>query len=174
MLQRLLTPFRPQRIVRRLEELDCLALKQLGLRGVMLDLDNTLAPWRSPDIPPMVAAWVACLHAHGLRGCVVTNSGTPERVRPIAERLGLPWITHAKKPLPSGFRRGMRLLGTLPHETAMIGDLLTMDVIGGNLLGLYTVLVEPMCCRREHLCTKLLQRPLEKVLHRALRATQPR
>jgi HAD superfamily phosphatase (TIGR01668 family) len=157
--------FRPHQVVRRLEELDCAALRERGLRGVLLDLDNTIAPWRCLDVSPAVESWLARLRTHHLRACVVTNAATISRVAPIAERLGLPWVTSAYKPLPHGFRRGMSLIDTAPEHTAMIGDLMTMDIVGGNRLGLYTVLVEPMSYR-EAWGTRWLQRPLEALIGR--------
>ncbi len=157
--------FRPHHMVHRLEELDCATLRERGLRGVLLDLDNTLAPWRSQEVSGAVEAWLARLRTYDLRACVVTNAAHTRRVAPVAERLGLPWVTSAYKPLPHGFRRGMALLDTEPETTAMIGDLMTMDIIGGNRLGLYTVLVEPMC-NREALLTRWLQRPLEALIGR--------
>jgi uncharacterized protein len=143
--------------------LDCDLLRARGIRGVLMDLDNTLAPWRTQVILPEVAQWVGCLREHGLYGCLVTNAAHYSRVRPVAERLGIPWVARALKPLPYGFRRGMALLGTEPESTAMIGDLMTMDVVGSKRLGIYTVLVEPLS-DREAVGTRLLQRPAERFL----------
>lgn len=155
--------FRPHHRVHRLEELDCAMLAARGVQGVMLDLDNTIAPYRRQDISPAVEAWMEQLHRMGLRGCMVTNAATVNRVRPVAERLGIPWVARANKPFRGGFQRGMHLLGTTPATTAMVGDLLTMDIIGGNRLGLFTVLVEPMC-PREAWGTRFFQRPVERWL----------
>jgi len=160
--------FRPHLIIRRLEDLDCNILVERGIRGVMLDLDNTLVPWGSQDLAQGVIDWVEKLREAGLRGCIVTNASRKSRVRPVAERLGLPWITTANKPLPWGFTRGMAVLGTTPHTSAMVGDLMTMDVLGGKRLGIFTILVEPLSSR-EALATRILQRPIERLLRFAHR-----
>ncbi len=156
---------RPHLLARRLFDVDSAALAARGVRGVILDLDNTLTPWRSLEIFPEVRAWVAGLAAAGLRGCVVSNAATAKRVRPVADALGLPWITRASKPLPCGFRRAMRLMETTAESTAVIGDQVFTDIFGGNRLGLYTILVEPMSSR-EAWVTKLIQRPLERLVGR--------
>jgi HAD superfamily phosphatase (TIGR01668 family) len=156
---------RPHKIIQRLDDLDCRALVEQGVRGVMLDLDNTLTHWHSHHISPAVEAWIGTLWQSGLRACMVTNAGAAHRVRPVADRLGLPWVVRACKPLAGGFQRGMRLLGTAPEETAMIGDMLFTDVLGGNRLGLMTILVEPMSIR-ESFCARFIHRPLENFIGR--------
>jgi len=157
--------FRPHWTAPGVPDIDCARLAAHGIRGVMLDLDNTLAPWRSPAIFPGVAAWIAQAKACGLRACIVTNAGSAARVRPIADSLAIPWVTRALKPLAGGYRRGMALLGTAPDSTAMIGDMLLTDIIGANRLGLFTVLVEPKSAR-EALPARLVQRPLERLIGR--------
>jgi HAD superfamily phosphatase (TIGR01668 family) len=157
--------FRPHWTVPSVPEIDCAHLAAYGIQGVMLDLDNTLAPWRSPAIFPGVQEWIACVKAHGLRACIVTNASNAERVRPIAESLEIPWVTRALKPMAGGYRRGMDLLQTIPESTVMVGDMLLTDVLGANRLGLFTVLVEPKSLH-EALPARLFQRPLERLIGR--------
>lgn len=156
---------RPNRIVHRLAELSGEELAQQGIRGVILDLDNTLTAWRSVTIATEVELWIGRLRSAGLVACVVSNAATAGRVRPVADRLGLPWVTRAAKPFARGFHRGMHLMGTTIENTAVIGDQLFTDILGGNRLGLFTILVDPVSTR-EALITKLLQRPLERLVGR--------
>ncbi len=155
--------FRPHYVIARLEELDYRVLVSRGIRGVMLDLDNTLVPWGCQLLSQGVIDWIAGMRHAGLSGCIVTNAGRVSRVRPVAEFLDLPWVATANKPLPWGFTRGMRIMGTEPETSAMVGDLMTMDILGGKRLGIFTVLVEPLS-KREALATRVLQRPIERLL----------
>jgi hypothetical protein len=148
-----------------LDQVDPEELTSRGIRGVILDLDNTLTEWHSMDILPEIEAWVTRLKEAGLLGCIVSNAVTAGRVQPIADRLGLPWITRAMKPFPIAFRAGMRMMGTTPETTAIVGDQLFTDILGGNRLGLYTILVEPFSCS-ESWHTRLLHRPLERMVGR--------
>lgn len=157
--------FRPYQVAHRLVELDCNELLAHGIRGVILDLDNTLTAWRSTNVSGEVERWVERLRNAGLLACVVSNAATATRVRPVADRLGLPWVTRAVKPLSTGFLRGMRLMGTSSKETAVVGDQVFTDIFGGNRLGLFTILVDPVSSR-EAFITKLLQRPLERIVGR--------
>jgi HAD superfamily phosphatase (TIGR01668 family) len=157
--------FRPQRVIARLVELNCDELAAQGIRGVLLDLDNTLTAWRCTTISPEVERWIGSLRQAGLTACIVSNAATARRVRPIAERLGLPWVTRAIKPLRRGFLRGMRLMGTTAETTAMVGDQLFTDIYGANRLHLLSILVDPIS-PRDSFFTKLFQRPLERILGR--------
>lgn len=161
----MLDRLRPHRVARRLVDLDCEEFAARGMRGVILDLDNTLSPWRSGIITPEVERWIGRLRGSGLLACVVSNAATAGRVRPVADRLGLPWVTRAAKPLARGFRRGMALMGTTPETTVVVGDQLFTDIFGGNQLGLFTILVDPLS-EREALVTRLIQRPLERLVGR--------
>ncbi|HBC94015.1 MAG TPA: YqeG family HAD IIIA-type phosphatase, partial [Pelotomaculum sp.] len=81
----------------------------------------------------------------------------------VAGLLGLPAVHRAVKPLVGPFRRAMGMLGTKPAETALIGDQIFTDIFGGNLCGLYTILVVPLQ-GKEFWGTRLFSRPLEKIV----------
>jgi hypothetical protein len=101
------------------------------------------------------------LHAVGLAGCIVSNNFSL-RVRQVGELLGLPVVGWAVKPVPVGFWRAMSIMGTTPATTALVGDQLFTDVLGGNLVGMYTILVEPLSTE-EFPTTKLVRR-LERLI----------
>ena len=75
---------------------------------------------------------------------IIISNNSAERVRPFAESLGLPFIEKSAKPLPKGFRRACARLGVSPRETAVIGDQIFTDVVGGNLIGARVFLTEPL------------------------------
>ena len=56
----------------------------------------------------------------------------------------------------------MKLLNTNTHNTAVIGDQLFTDVLGGNRLGLFTILVTPVS-EKEFIWTRIV-RKLERIV----------
>jgi len=156
----------PRRSVASVADLDPAVLHSAGIRGIILDLDNTVVPWGAATPPKFVQRWVARVHQAGIRACIVSNN-SGLWARQIGELLGIPVVGWALKPVPFGFRRAMRLMGTTAGQTALIGDQLFTDVLGGNLLGVYTILVEPLS-PRDWLSTRLV-RLLEGPLRRRLR-----
>jgi HAD superfamily phosphatase (TIGR01668 family) len=125
------------------------------MRGIALDLDNTVVPWHTTALSPAVADWVSKLRAGGVRLCLLTNNYGAQAFA-VARALGIPLVKGALKPAPPAFRRALLALETPAEKSAVIGDQLFTDVLGGKLLGMRTVLVKPIG-RRELPTTKLLR-----------------
>lgn len=160
--------FCPRKRVRAVTDVTLQELKDLGIRGVILDLDNTLAEWHKEDISPSVLAWVKGLQDAGLKVCLLSNSIWSKRSERVAARLGCPNVRQAKKPSKGGFRRALQAMGTEARHTAMAGDQMFTDILGGNRMGIYTIMVEPIH-PREFFYTKYVSRPPERLLLRYFR-----
>jgi len=150
-------------------DIDYEGLWEKGIRGLIFDLDNTLCPWHSRSLGTRAGELLDRLRERGFKLCILSNGNLDKRGK-ILEELGqweIPVIYPAHKPLPFGFRRALKRLGLEPAETAVIGDQLLTDVLGGNLVGTYTILVKPLN-PREHFWTRYVARSLERVLGRKL------
>jgi HAD superfamily phosphatase (TIGR01668 family) len=117
-----------------------------GIRGIVVDLDNTVCAYHRPELAPGVAGWVAAARERGF-GLVLVSNNFSERVASVGAQLGIPVVANALKPLPFAFLRALRLLGTPRHQTVVIGDQLFTDVLGAKLLGLRTILTVPLVSR---------------------------
>jgi len=58
------------------------------------------------------------------------------------------------KPRRKGLAAALEMIGSESARTAMIGDQVFTDVLGGRRMGMYTILVKPMA-RREFVGTKV-------------------
>lgn len=143
-------------------DIDLNALRERGIHGMIMDLDNTLVGAREPDATPELLAWLKQLDEHGFRVVIVSNNNQP-RVERFARPLGMPFIHRAKKPTLASFRRALDLLKLPSEQVAMIGDQMMTDVLGGNRMGLYTILVKPIAPDDEGLGTRMNRR-LEKIV----------
>ncbi|HTX60041.1 MAG TPA: YqeG family HAD IIIA-type phosphatase [Verrucomicrobiae bacterium] len=135
--------FGPNRFAPRLHDVSLEALESAGIRGLIVDLDNTLLGFRETELGAEHLSWVAEAHDRGMRIVMLSNNFTA-RVTSIAERLGIGCIPNALKPLPFGFLRARRQLGLPRRAVAVVGDQLFTDVLGGKLCGMYTILTEPI------------------------------
>ena len=117
-------------------------LKQNGIDALILDLDNTLSLHGSPAAEEGIPEWLDNMRALGVKMVVVSNN-TNHRVAPLARKLGLPFIANGAKPLTIGITRALRFLGVPRERTAVVGDQIFTDVMGGNLARTRTILVEP-------------------------------
>lgn len=146
---------RPVSRVDSIYEIDLAALRAQGIQGVVLDLDNTIVPWGARQASPELATWVASARTLGFRLCIVSNNRGP-RVAQLAAALGVPAVAGAWKPRRTALLRALSLMGTTPAGTALVGDQLFTDILGGNRLGLHTILVRPQS-RREFFLTRMVR-----------------
>ena len=128
----------------RVTELTPERLRALGVKGLLLDLDNTLlAPKDEGPLPEEIRRWAKKLKAKGIRLALVTNA-KPHRVRRAARELGVPGAGPVGKPLPFGFFWGLKKLGLPKDAVLAVGDQVFTDLLGARLAGLRFALVQPI------------------------------
>lgn len=151
-------------------ELDLNKLKQKGISGIITDLDNTLIAWNDNTVYPKLDEWFRMLKEENFKVCIVSNNSRG-RVKIFSDMLDIPAIPKAVKPRRKAFRSALDKMGLKPNEAAVVGDQLFTDVLGGNRLGLFTVLVIPVS-EREFFGTRIVRKAerwvLKKLEHKGL------
>ena len=138
-----------------LAELPLQELLDQPIRALVLDVDRTLLPRRQAELPASALLWLQQARQQ-VPIHLFSNNPSRQRIGAVAAQLDLPYTISAGKPRRSALRRVLAELN-LPHqEVALIGDRLFTDVIAGNRLGLFTVLVKPIDpqghpCKRDRL-----------------------
>lgn len=155
----------PDMYIESIFALDPEELKRKGIKGIICDLDNTVVRWDEAEPRPDAIEWLQMMKKQGFKMCIVSNTLT-ERAGKVSELLLIPAIPGAIKPSKRAFIRALEYLGTEPHNTAVIGDQLFTDVLGGNRVGMYTILVIPMS-QNEFFITRI-GRKLERFVLRRL------
>lgn len=138
-----------------------------GVRGIIADLDNTLVGAKEPLATPDVVQWLEQVRQKGFQLVIVSNNNKI-RVSQFADPIVVPFIHSARKPSSKAFRKAMDIMQLAPEQTAVVGDQLLTDVLGGNRLGLFTVLVQPISPKDEGMFTKL-NRKIERLVRRLQR-----
>lgn len=162
--------FMPVRSCLALADVEPAELAASGKRLVLLDVDNTLLPWRSEDIPQPTLDWVTACKAAGMELCVLSNTRHPERLKRICARLEVPFILGKFKPNPAIYREALAKFGRKPGEAVMIGDQIFTDIFGGNRAGIEGIWVKPLTSRDfvgtkfYRLCERLLRPTLRKAM----------
>lgn len=146
-------------------------LEEHRLKALVLDVDNTLTTHNNPVPEEAVVQWLEQMRSAGIPMVILSNNHE-ERVRPFADRLGLPFVSDGAKPLKKGMsrclalladeaalrqeeaareeiRQGVRSAASLPpalfpNQIAVVGDQLFTDILGGSRCGMTTVLVDPI------------------------------
>lgn len=133
----------PDRFAPRLSEVPLAELEAAGIRGIILDLDNTLVSWGGSEIAREHLAWVRAARDRGFRLVMLSNNFS-DRVTGVASQMEIPFVANAMKPVPIGFIVALRVLKLPRRSVAVVGDQLFTDVLGGKLCGLYTILTVPL------------------------------
>lgn len=136
--------FRASHVADNIYQLTGEALQRRGIRLLLADLDNTLVPYGVPLPDEKLKRWRDDLAAHGVTLFVLSNNRHPQRPSTFAKGLGVPYIGHAGKPKTPSFFKAMEQVGVTPQETAIVGDQVFTDVLGGNRAGMTTILVKPI------------------------------
>ena len=118
-------------------------LTSIGIKALLIDIDNTLAPYEQPLPDENIKAWVAALKQSGISATFVSNNG-PERVEIFNKELGLPYYSNCGKPFARKLKRAMRDMGSDKTNTAMLGDQLLTDAAAGKHIGLRAIIVPPI------------------------------
>lgn len=118
-------------------------LQSIGVRALLIDIDNTLAPYEQPDPDERIFNWFAELEKHGIRAALVSNNHA-SRVERFNKTLGLIAYPDSGKPSRKTLERAMKELGASHDETAMLGDQLLTDCFAGKHIGLRAIIVPPI------------------------------
>lgn len=136
--------FQPREFRKTVQDIDFQALKAKGISHLILDLDETLRKRNDDHIPDSSIEWIKKAEAAGFNVCVSSNSLFPWKFGNVRKKLHVPSFAFTLKPFPFAFWKAFRILGSNPKNTAMVGDQLFTDILGANILGIYSVMVSPV------------------------------
>ena len=134
-------------------------LKENGIEVLLLDIDNTLAPYEQLDPDEKIRAWLENMATAGIKTALVSNNrkGRMERFNADLQR---PGRSGACKPLPFRGRKVMKALGGNKKNTAVMGDQIFTDVLFGRMLGIRAILLPPIKDKTN--CITRIKRHFEK------------
>ncbi|MBF2057379.1 MAG: YqeG family HAD IIIA-type phosphatase [Cyanobacterium sp. T60_A2020_053] len=118
-------------------------IRAKNLRGLVLDVDETLIPFRESELSPELLQWVTEIRPF-VDLWLVSNNLSRNRIGNIADALNVPYIFGAGKPSRKKLRQAVEAMKHPVNQVAMVGDRIFTDVLAGNRLGMFTILVEPM------------------------------
>lgn len=124
-------------------DIDIELLEKKGIKAFVFDIDNTLATYAMPTADAETLNWLGGLKNRGF-GVYFVSNNNKERVRTFAENAETAYFARALKPCSGYLLRACREMNVKPCETALVGDQLFTDIMGGNRLKMTTVLVKPI------------------------------
>ena len=124
-------------------------------------MDNTLIDY-DKNLPKETIEWAKELKNSNIKLYILSNTNKKEKVKTVAEILGIEYIYFAKKPLKTGFKKVQERLKEPAQNIAVVGDQIFTDIIGGNRCKMFTILVEPIA--EKDIWITMIKRPLENAI----------
>lgn len=142
------------------------SLYSRGIKCLLFDLDNTIAPLKEKSPNAKVKKLFDKLKKKGFKIVIFSNSPSM-RVRPFKDTLEVDCCTNARKPSSRKFLSVIKLYKYNFSEVAIIGDSMIDDIAGGNGVGITTILVNRLAKKEYPLAW--LKRKYEKRVIKKLR-----
>ncbi len=120
-------------------------LKKNNIDTLLLDVDNTLAPYEQAEPDENILSWLASLKADGIAYAFISNNSSDKRIKIFNEKIGAPAFAKSGKPFAG--RTISKSLNDLKREkstAAFMGDQIFTDVCAGKLNGMRAILVPPI------------------------------
>ncbi len=117
-----------------------------GIRGLVFDIDNTIAPYDVADADEHLVEFFQLLKKKGFRLCILSNNNKT-RVKRFNQKLRALAVHKAGKPGTKKLKKAMSLMCTDAGSTAMVGDQIFTDMWCGHRAGLFCVMTAPICNR---------------------------
>lgn len=118
-------------------------LARYQIEGLVLDVDDTIVPIGSRFAQPELTLWIEEIRLIAPLW-LVTNNPSQVRIGAIADSLSLPYFLSAAKPSRRKLRQAVVAMNMQPARVAMVGDRVFTDILAGNRLGMFTILIEPI------------------------------
>ena len=131
----------PDFIAKSIFEMNLQRLKDMGIKGLAVDIDNTLVPRKVKEPSDDAAKWVEKAKSMGFKVCILSNAMN-HRAELFMDKLGIHGVGFAQKPSRKGYDMAARRMGLDHKECAILGDQLFTDIKGGVKAGFVTVFTE--------------------------------
>lgn len=158
--------FYPSIIAESIYDIDINELYNNGIRGLIFDIDNTLVGHGVLDVDDKLLNWIKDLKNMGFNICIVSNN-KEYRVTKFNEKINVLTIYKASKPRKRAFLKASEMMNIDINKIAVVGDQIFTDILGGNRLGMYTIMVKPV--GKEEPWFIKTKRILEKIVLKKMR-----
>ena len=117
---------------RSFEEVTPEILKKAGVKLLLCDLDNTLRLHSEKEPADELTEWIFDCKKAGVMIVIISNNGRKKMMQKFCKPIDVPCVWWAKKPLSTKLTEAMEKYGFGPHETVMLGDKWSTDVLAAK------------------------------------------
>ena len=155
--------FYPNIYFENVREITITFLQKNNIKALILDVDNTLIDF-DKNLPEETITWCKELQGQGIKFCILSNSNKVEKVKTVAQKLGIHYFYFGTKPFKRGFNKAVNYIKEqnpkIKNENiAAVGDQIFTDIVGANRMKMFSILVKPIATK--DLLVTRIKRPLE-------------
>lgn len=123
-------------------------LKEIGIKALLSDVDNTLSPYEDATPNEEVLTWLTVMRENGIKIALVSNNNG-ERIEKYNKEIGLVAFYDAKKPSRKAYFAAAKELCVPISDCAVLGDQLLTDCWSARRLGIKAIIVPPIRDKRD-------------------------
>ncbi len=159
--------FRPTIELNRLTDIDINLLKKYNIKGLIIDVDNTLSTHKGEKLINGIFDWIELMESNNIKLFVLSN-GKKDRLKEFMKKIPLEYNAMALKPLPFKLLKAVKKTGLKRKETAICGDQIFTDVFCGKLAGVKQILLNPILpeTKRSFKIKRYFEQKLKKRWHK--------
>ena len=135
--------FKPKIYTKDIKEVDLNYLKDIGVKLIILDIDNTLVAFDKETVNQEALRFVKQIKSAGIIPVIISNN-IEKRVQNFATALDCDYISFGLKPFKLSYLTIINKYRLSSSEICIIGDQNLTDILGGNRMGMLTILVDPI------------------------------
>jgi len=162
----MLKKFTPDYMFSKYSDITPEFLTNIGVLALIIDIDNTLAPYEQATPDEKTFEWFNSLKKAGIKACLISNNKA-NRVNLFNKELNLTAFADAGKPQKRFLLTAMETMKSTKENTAVLGDQLFTDCYAGKRLGLRAIIIPPIKDKKTLLFK--LKRSLEKPIIKKFR-----
>ena len=159
----------PDAYFSNVQEITIQFLMKNKIKALILDVDNTLIDYYK-NLSEHVIKWAHDLQGQGIKMYILSNTNKKEKDEKVANKLEIKYKNFAKKPSKKGFKQVQKELNLRPESIGVVGDQIFTDIIGGNRVQMFTILVDPVT-PKDYWYTAW-KRPIENIVKRKIKKSQ--
>ena len=128
-----------------------------------MDVDGTLISGKKVSLRESVKEWVRELK-NEFYVYLVSNNPSRLRIDEVAKELRLRYKHKASKPRRSVVKSVIETIPYTSNEIAIIGDKIFTDILVGNRLGLFSILVKPINSKFKNNIVQIMEKKIAKLI----------
>ena len=151
---------KPNEEVKSFDKLNLKKLKKMGFKGLILDVDGTLMHNKGKFIPAKIEKKLNDAKKLKFNLAIITNTTRKRKreVEKIFHKYTKIVLNFPRKPMKGVFKKVEKLTGVPLKKQVVIGDRYFTDILGGNRVGCYTILIKKGFSEKDDVYTRIMKK----------------